>query len=122
MNLIIETSELFEKSFRSFSKKEKEQILKAIEYYGELFVTNRKEFLKNAHQPVFFKINDEFDSSLYYLKLKKEIRLIVSVDEDPDFRIRNNYFAKNFQNQGYRKKFKSVAESFYQKFSNVKQI
>ncbi len=122
MNLIIETSELFEKSFRRFSKKEQEEILKTIEYYGELFVTNRKEFLKNAHQPVFFKINDEFDSSLYYLKLKKESRLIVSVDEDPIFESVIITLLKIFKNKDIEKNFKSVAESFYQKFSNVKQI
>jgi hypothetical protein len=33
MNLIIETSELFEKSFRRFSKKEQEEILKKIRHF-----------------------------------------------------------------------------------------
>lgn len=122
MNLIIESSGTFEKSFRRFSKKEQTKIIEKIEYYGDLFVRNRSEFFKNAHQPVFFKLNDAFDSSLYYFKIKQNVQIIASFDEDPIFDSVIITLLKIFRHKDIEKNFKSVAESLYQQFLNVKRI
>ncbi|CAN2042823.1 hypothetical protein GMMP15_940020 [Candidatus Magnetomoraceae bacterium gMMP-15] len=65
-NLIIELTDDCEKKFRNFSNKGQDEIVNRTEYLGELYIKNRAEFFRNAHQPVFFKLNHKFDSSLYY--------------------------------------------------------
>ena len=121
-NLIIELTNDCEKKFYHFSQKEQDQIIKKTEYLGELYITDRVEFYRNAHQPVFFKLNNKFDSSLYYFKINKELRIIASVDEDPIFESVTITLLSVFKDGHIEKNFKLAAQSFYRQFVNVKQI
>ncbi|GEM_PF-1565274 len=121
-DLLIELTDDCEKFFYMFSQKEQDEIIKKVEYYGELFIINRAEFFKHAHQPVFFKLNDKFDSSLYYFKINKDIKAIASVDEDPIFDSVTITLLHVFKNEDIEKNFRHVAKSFYRQFANVKQI
>lgn len=121
-NLQIELTDDCEKSFYGFSQKEQDEIINKFEYYGELFINNRPEFFQHAHQPIFFKLNDKFDSSLYYFVINKEIRAIASVDEDPIFDSVTITLFNVFKNEDIENNFKHAANSYYQQFSNVKQV
>ena len=121
-NLIVELTDDCEKKFYHFSQKEQDRILEQTEYLAELYITDRSEFFRNAHQPVFFKLNNKFDSSLYYFKINKDLKIIASVDEDPIFESVTITLLSVFQNGGIEKEFKSAAQSFYRNFIHVEQI
>ena len=111
-----------EKIFYHFSQKEQDEIIKKTEYLGELYITDRAEFYRNAHQPVFFKLNNKFDSSLYYFRIKRDLKMIASVDEDPIFESVTITLLSVFKDGHIEKNFKSAAQSFYRQFVNVEQI
>jgi len=121
-NLIIELTDDCEKKFYDFSQKEQDEILAKTEYLAELYITDRTEFFKKAHQPLFFKLNDKFDSSLYYFRINRDLRIIAAVDEDPIFESVTITLLSVFQDGDIEKEFKSAAQSFYRQFVNVEQI
>jgi hypothetical protein len=121
-NLIIELTDDCEKKFRSFSDDEQDEIIKKTEYFGELYMTDRAEFFRNARQPVFFRLNDKFDSSLYYFRINNDLKIIASVDEDPVFDSVTVTLLSVFRNGDIEKNFKTVAQSFYRQFASVEQI
>ncbi|MDM8522721.1 hypothetical protein QUF80_05050 [Desulfococcaceae bacterium HSG8] len=121
-NLIIELTDDCEKKFRSFSDKEQTEIVNKIEYFGELYMTDRAEFFRNARQPVFFRINDKFDSSLYYFRINNNLKIIASVDEDPVFESVTVTLLSAFRDGDIEKNFRTAAQSFYRQFASVEQI
>ncbi len=121
-NLIIEMTDDCEKKFQNLSDKVQDEIINKTEYFGELYITNRTEFFRNAHQPLFFKLNDKFDSSLYYFRINKDLKIIASVDEDPIFESVTITLLDVFKDNDIEKNFKSAAQSFYRQFINVEQI
>ncbi|RLC03278.1 MAG: hypothetical protein DRI57_29285 [Deltaproteobacteria bacterium] len=123
LDLVIELDDGCEHAFRKLSEKERDEIIKKAEYYGELFVTDRTAFLKDAHQPVRFRLDDKFDSSLYCFGINQGTRIIASVDDDPIFKSVTVTLLSVFRNGDTEEKFKSVARSFYRRqFADVKQI
>ncbi len=123
LDLVIELDDDCEHTFRKLSEKEQDEIVKKAEYYGELFVTDRTAFLKDAHQPVRFRLDDKFDSSLYCFRINGDTRIIASVDDDPIFKSVIVTLLSVFRDRDMKEKFRSVAQSFYRRqFADVKQI
>ncbi len=121
-NLIIELADGCEGTFRSLPDKEQDELIEKTEYYGELYMTDRTEFFRNARQPVFFRLNDKFDSSLYYFRINDELIMIASVDEDPVFDSVTVTLLSVFRDNDIEKNFKTAAQSFYRQFASVEQI
>jgi hypothetical protein len=121
-NLIIEMTDECEKNFHNFSNNEQDEIIKKAEQFGELFITDRAEFFRNAHQPVFFKLNDKFESSLYYFRINNGLKIIAAVDDDPIFESITITLLSVFGDGEIEKNFRSAARSFYRQFENVEQI
>jgi hypothetical protein len=121
-DLVIEMSDDCEKDFRKLSEKEQDEVIKTAEHYGELFATDRAEFFKTAHQPVRFRLDGKFDSSLYCFRADGDICIIASVDDDPIFKSVIVTLLSVFKDEDTEKKFGPVAQSFYRHFTDVKQI
>lgn len=118
----IEMSDECEKDFRKLSEKEQDEVIKTAEYYGELFARDRSEFFKSDHQPVRFRLDGKFDSSLYCFRADGDIGIIASVDEDPIFKSVIVTLLSVVKGGDTEKKFGTVAQSFYRHFADVKQI
>jgi len=118
----VEISDDCEKDFRKLSEKEQDEIIKTAEHYGELFATDRTEFFKSAHQPVRFRLDGKFDSSLYCFRADGNIGIIASVDDDPIFKSVIVTLLSVSKGGDTDKKFVPVAQSFYRHFADVKQI
>jgi len=121
-NLIIELTDGCEKKLRSFSDKEQDEIIKKTEYLGELYITDRAEFFRKAHQPLFFRLNGKFDASLYYFRINNDLKIIASVDEDPIFESVTVTLLSVFRDNDIEKNFRAAAQSFYQQFESLEQI
>jgi len=123
LDLVIELNDDCEHDFRRLSEKERDEIIKKAEHYGKLFVTDRTAFLKDAHQPVRFRLDDKFDSSLYCFGTDGDTRMIASVDDDPIFRSVIVTLLSVFKEGDTEEKFRSVAQLFYRRqFADVKQV
>jgi len=118
----VEMGDDCEKDFRKLSEKEQAEVIKTAEHYGELFETDRAEFFKIAHQPVRFRLDDKFDSSLYCFRADGNIGIIASVDDDPVFKSVIVTLLSVSKGGDTEKKFVPVAQSFYRHFTDVKQI
>lgn len=123
LDLVIELSDDCEHDFRRLSEEEQDEIIKRAEHYGKLFVTDRTAFLKDAHQPVRFRLDDKFDSSLYCFGTDGDTRIIASVDDDPIFKSVIVTLLSVFRDGDAEEKFRSVAQSFHSRqFADVQQI
>jgi hypothetical protein len=121
-NLIIEVTDDCEKQLRSFSDEEQDEIINKTEHFGELYITDRAEFFKNARQPLFFRLNEKFDASLYYFKINNDLKIIASVDEDPIFESVIVTLLSVFRDNDIETNFRAAAQSFYRHFESVEQI
>jgi hypothetical protein len=121
-NLRIELTDDCEENFRNLSDEEQVELINKTEYYGELYMTDRTEFFRNVRQPVFFRLNDKFESSLYYFRISNDMKINASVDEDPVFESVTVKLLSVFRDSDIEKNFKIAAQSFYRQFASVEQI
>ncbi|HIF5693432.1 hypothetical protein [Vibrio parahaemolyticus] len=116
MELLFESTKNFEKEISKFPNETKEKIIYKLNYYCSLLESDTSEFYKNVYQPIKFKGSSE--SSLYTLKVDRDIRIILTVDEDPIFEQVIITLLHVVRHSSLEKTFKSIAESLYQKHLN----
>lgn len=83
MNLIFESTNKFEKELKRFDPSEKAQIIKKLNQYCHLLTSDPNGFYKHAYQPLKLVLTGDNESSLYALKASRDVRIIMTVDEDP---------------------------------------
>ena len=118
MNLRFESTKKFEKELDGFSAKDKKQIIQKLNKYSQLLESEPENFYKKAYQPMKLKLKGDSESSLYALKINLDIRLIITVDEDPLFDQTIITLLHAVRHSSIDKAFKSIAESLYQKELN----
>jgi len=117
MELLFESTKSFEKELSKFSGSTKNKIVEKLNCYCSLLESEDKSlFYKNAYQPIRFK--GRSDSSLYALKIDRDIRIILTVDEDPIFEQIIITLLHVVRHSSLDKVFKGIAESLYQQRLN----
>ncbi|WP_066383499.1 hypothetical protein [Anabaena sp. CA = ATCC 33047] len=117
MEILIESTKEFEQDLDKFSNKDKFKIIKKLNRYVELLSKNRNILENQAFKLKEIKLSDDFDSSLYALIINKDIRLIVTIDDDPIFDTTVITLFRVVNTEDACKAYSSVAESLYQDFS-----
>jgi mRNA-degrading endonuclease RelE of RelBE toxin-antitoxin system len=115
MDILFESTNKFEKELKKFPPKEKNLIGRKINYYCTLLRDNPEQFYKNAYKPFHIKLLNEYESSLYALKINKDIRVILTVDEDPLFEQVIFTLLHVVRHSSLEKTYRSIAESLYQR-------
>ncbi len=68
-----------------FRNKEKARVIEKLNFYCSLLKEKPHEFFKNAYRPLKINLENEQISSLYTIRINKDIRVILTVDDDPIF-------------------------------------
>ncbi|AUT04032.1 hypothetical protein CLI64_28660 [Nostoc sp. CENA543] len=117
METLIESTKDFERDLEKFNNKEKFKIVKKLNRYVEILSKNKTFLDKQAFKLKEIKLSDDYDSSLYALIIDKDIRLIVTIDDDPIFDTTVVTLFRVVNTEDASKAYNSVAESLYQDFS-----
>lgn len=117
MEILIESTKEFEQDLERFNNKNKFKIVKKLNRYVEL-LSKHKNLLENqAFKLKDIKLSADYESSLYALIIDKDIRLIITIDDDPIFDATVITLFRVVQTEDAAKAYASVAESLYQDFS-----
>ncbi|MBD2345737.1 hypothetical protein [Anabaena subtropica] len=117
MEILIESTNDFEQDLNKFNNKEKFKIIKKLNRYVELLSKNINLLENQAFKLKDIKLNADYESSLYALIIDKNLRLIITIDDDPIFDVTVITLFRVVQTEDAAKAYASVAESLYQDFS-----
>lgn len=85
MNLVFHSTETFEEELHHFEAAVQAQIVQRINEIAQAFLADRQLFAQQARKPYNVPMYNGFDSSLYAITVKPNLRVILTVDEDPLF-------------------------------------
>jgi mRNA-degrading endonuclease YafQ of YafQ-DinJ toxin-antitoxin module len=114
VDVLIESTKAFEKDLTKLSKNEKAVAIQKINDCASLFPTQKANVYRKLRRlPLASALND-YESSLYTLRLSQKLRVILTVDEDPIFGQVIFTLFRVVKHDELEKAYKSVAESLYQ--------
>ena len=114
MDIVFNITRNFEKDLKKFSSKDQLIIKESINKYSELYLSGNT---KNFNQVYKVKLIENYQSSLYSLRVNRDIRVILTMDDDPLFDRMNVTLFGVIQRSDLNKSYRRVMESLYQKFS-----
>jgi hypothetical protein len=114
MDILIESTRGFERDIDKLSEEQKAETIKKINDYASLFPIQKADVYRELHCVPLISAMNGYESSLYTLKISCQLRLILSVDEDPIFGQVIFTLFRVVKHDDLDKAYKSVAESLYQ--------
>lgn len=117
MDILIESTKTFEQDIERFSNQEKFNIIKRMNRYFELLSIDKNLFYKSSEQLINIKLNHNYESSIYSLKICPRLRVILTIDDDPIFGTTLITLFRVVNADDASKAYYAVAESLYQDFT-----
>ncbi|MBE9008151.1 hypothetical protein IQ259_24590 [Fortiea sp. LEGE XX443] len=117
MEILIESTKEFEQDLDKFNNREKFKVIKKLNRYVELIYKNKNLLENHIFKLKDIKFNAEYDSSLYALIIDKNLRIILTIDDDPIFDATVVTLFRVVSTEDAAKAYSLVAESLYQDFS-----
>jgi hypothetical protein len=114
MNLVYESTDKFEKDLSSFQKQEVEHIMAAVNRYGAVMRENSSIHYPNVYRPMIIQLKGSLDATLYVLRISRDIRAILIVDDDPMFDRTIIRLLRVVRINSVNRVFRGIAESVYQ--------
>ena len=114
MNILIESTRGFKKDIDKLSKEQKATTIKKINDCASLFPIQKADVYRDLHRLPLISAMNGYESSLYTLKVSSQLRLILSVDEDPIFGQVIFTLFRVVKHDDLDKAYRGVAESLYQ--------
>lgn len=115
MDVTFEATAEFEKDMDAFPKKERLRIVDKINMYCSMLDGDRSGFFKHAYQPLVPVLHSQLRSSLYSLRVTRDVRVIAIIDNDPLFDQILVTLLRVVRRKNLQKVYKGLAESIYQK-------
>ena len=115
MDLLFESTKKFEKELKKFTDRDKHLIVGKINQYCAFLLNEPKQFYSRAFKPCRLHLTGEYEDSLYALRVNKDIRVVLTVDEDPLFEQIIITLLHVARHSTINKVYKGIAESLYQK-------
>ena len=85
MNITFHSTEDFEKDLHGFDAVTRQKITRHVNQVAQEFVKDKKAFARHARKPCRVKLSNGYDSSLYSVKVEANVRVLLTVDDDPIF-------------------------------------
>ncbi|RKZ51641.1 MAG: hypothetical protein DRR16_00985 [Candidatus Parabeggiatoa sp. nov. 3] len=85
MEIVFESTQEFEKELARFSETERQVTIEQINQSAQLFLTEKSTLFRKLRRLHNVKLINDYESTLYSLKVTDSIRVILTIDEDPIF-------------------------------------
>ncbi|QSJ20777.1 hypothetical protein JYQ62_13515 [Nostoc sp. UHCC 0702] len=118
MVILVESTKEFEQDLALFSQENKANISKQINHFVSFVLSVPESLFQNITltQLKKLKLDHDYDSSLYSLRLEPEMRVILTIDDDPIFDRKLITLFRIVKPEDESKAYSSVAETLYQDF------
>ncbi|MEA5576641.1 hypothetical protein [Anabaena sp. UHCC 0451] len=117
MDILIESTKDFEKDLEQFTDTEKFRIIKEMNRNFELISSENNSFYEHSEQLRNIKLNHDYDSTIYCLKINEQQRIILTIDDDPIFGCILITLFRIVNHENAQKAYNAVAEMIYQDFT-----
>jgi hypothetical protein len=119
MDLLIESTREFEQDLATFSTTKKANIIEQMNKTFQIILHDPESLFKTMTlaQLKEIKLNSDYESSLYSLRLKPEIRIILTIDDDPIFDRTLITLFRIVNAEDASIAYSSVAETLYEHFA-----
>lgn len=115
MDILIESTRQFEKDMSNLTNKERLYVVNQINDYVNSFSEHKKVLYQKLRRiPLNIPNLDKYDSSLYTMRIGKDLRIIITIDEDPIFEQIIFTLFRVVKFKDLRKAYLGIAESLYQ--------
>ncbi len=85
MGLEFLTTAAFKEDLNQLTAPSRSRVAQSIDRRGQLALTHRADFYKGLMRPGVKKLAGGLDSSLYVMRVGKDLRVILALDDDPIF-------------------------------------
>ncbi len=118
MDVLIESTKYFEQDLDQLSQDTRKAVIQTINNFANLFPENDSSAYKKLHQPSVSLDLNGYDSSLYVLRAVEQLRIILTVDEDPLFdQVILNLF-RVVDREDVETSYQDIAKALYQEISH----
>lgn len=121
MDILIESTKDFEKDLEKFTDTEKFRIIKEMNQNFKLLSSENNlvnnSFYEHSEQLRNIKLNHDYDSTIYCLKINEEQRIILTIDDDPIFGCILITLFRLVNQENAQQAYNAVAEMIYQDFT-----
>ena len=121
MEIIIESTQRFENSLAQLDQKFKELVIEKINDCTQQFSKNKMCVYNNLEKLKFLSLPNNYQSSLYVLKLSSNLRIILTIDEDPIFSQTIFTLFDIVEPQDLEQSHKEIAADIYRDLTKVNQ-
>ncbi len=117
MDILIESTKDFEKDLEKFNDTKKFKIIKEMNRHFETLSQDKKLFYQSSEQLRNIKLNHDYDSTIYALKINNNQRIILTIDDDPIFDCTVITLFRLVKLTDAQQAYNAVAELIYQDFT-----
>jgi len=118
VDVLIESTKYFEQDLDQLSQDNRKAVIQTINNFANLFPENDSSAYKKLHQPSVSLDLNGYDSSLYVLRAVEQLRIILTVDEDPLFdQVILNLF-RVVDREDVETSYQDIAKALYQEISH----
>lgn len=114
MELQFDTTRRFEKDLKRLSPKDQGRVAASIDKYAAMFDIEQGDPTRHIYQPHKILLPEGLDSSLYVLRATEQIRVILTIEDDPIFGRKIVTLIRVVNHDDLDRAFNSIAESLYQ--------
>ena|SRR3989338_8357238 len=114
MKLVFEATDKFEKDLRRLDPKNRDRIINKINASCSLLQNQPSVFFRLVYRPLIPYLAKGLKSSMYVLRVDSDIRVILTVDEDPIFEQIIMTLLRVVRHNDLDKAFRGIAEALYQ--------
>lgn len=114
MSTLFQASEKFEKDMKSFQGKDRERIATKINLYCSSADADPTLFRQHSYRPLKVLLPNDLGSSLYALRITPDIRVILTLEDDPLFDQTIVTLLRVVRHDSLERAFRGIAESLYQ--------
>ena len=115
MELQFDITRRFGKDLKRLAPKDQDRVAASIDKYASIFDIERGDPTRHIYQPHKILLPDGLDSSLYVLRATDQIRVILTIEDDPLFGRKIVTLIRVIKHDDLDRTFNSIAESLYQK-------
>lgn len=114
MELQFDITRRFEKDLKRLTPKDQDRVAASIDKYASIFDIERGDPTRHIYQPHRILLPEGLDSSLYVLRATDQIRVILTIEDDPLFGRKVVTLIRVVKHDDLDRAFNSIAESLYQ--------
>ena len=114
MNVLFQATKKFEKDLKDLPTGDAQRVISLLNRNCSLLKQDPADFYRTVNKPLIVQLKEGMDSTLYSMRVGRDLRILLAVDDDPLFGQTIFTLLRLVSHKDLSKAFKDIAESLYQ--------